>query len=413
MRILHVVPTYYPATRYGGPIRSVHGLCKTLAAGGDDVVVYTTNVDGRSVSNIPTNTAVDREGAEVWYFESNRLRRLYYSTEMKRRLKHTMTDFDVVHLHSLYAYPTSIAAHYARKHDVPYVISTRGMLVKELVANKSRLAKRGWISAFDRRNLEAAHAVHVTSKAESLEIRKYGFDLNEVVHIPHGVDLYSTGYSTGMQRAMIKRAIETRSRHAKPLVLFIGRLAPIKGIDRLIDALGILHGVEAIIAGPDEGGYRSQLEHHARETGVADRVRFIGEINDHQRADYLRAASMFVLPSHSENFGISALEAMAQGVPVVVTKQVGLAQAVSEHGCGIVVDGDAASIASAIWQITHNPQRAVRLGEAGFDAVRNHYTWHRVGSRMRELYVRALRSSQRGRGKSQRGSESRRASGWA
>jgi glycosyltransferase involved in cell wall biosynthesis len=332
---------------------------------------------------------------------------------MKRRLKHTVTDFDLVHLHSLFAHPTATAAHYARKHGVPYVISTRGMLVKKLVAKKSTLVKKCWITAFDRRNLEGAHAVHVTSKAESLAIRKYGFDLNEVVHIPHGVDLSGAGYSVAMQKMAIKRALDARSRHSKPLVLFIGRLSPIKGIDRLIDALGILPGVEAIVAGPDEDGYRQQLEAHAQKIGVADRVRFIGEINDNQREHYLRAASMFVLPSHSENFGIAALEAMARGVPVVVTKQVGLAQAVSEHGCGIVIDGDAASLASAIWQITHNPQRAIRLGEAGYDAVRNYYTWHRVGSRMRELYLRALRSSQHGRGRSVRHSDSRQASGWA
>ena len=84
MRLLHVTPTYLPATRYGGPIQSVHGLCTALAARGHDVHVFTTNVDGRGDSAVPLARCVPTDGVGVWYFPSRWLRRLYWSPPMAR-----------------------------------------------------------------------------------------------------------------------------------------------------------------------------------------------------------------------------------------------------------------------------------------------------------------------------------------
>src|SRR5512137_1024098 len=130
MRLLHVVPTYLPAVRYGGPIHSVHGLCAALAARGHDVQVFTTNVDGPGNSAVPLGRPVDVDGVKVWYFPSRRLRRLYWSPAMGRMLKQEVGSFDLVHLHSVFLWPTWAAARAARGSSVPYVLSPRGMLVK-------------------------------------------------------------------------------------------------------------------------------------------------------------------------------------------------------------------------------------------------------------------------------------------
>src|SRR6185503_18906160 len=100
MRILHVVPTYIPAWRYGGPIHSVHGLCRALAARGHEVSVATTNVDGNQDSNVPLYRAVRLDGVDVHYFPSTLLRRLYYSPPMRRFIRDRLPQLDIVHTHS-------------------------------------------------------------------------------------------------------------------------------------------------------------------------------------------------------------------------------------------------------------------------------------------------------------------------
>src|SRR5882757_6078885 len=110
LRILHVVPTYWPAARYGGPIRSVHALARGLAARGHDVHVFTTNVDGARESAVPLGVPVDMEGVQVTYFPSRSLRRLYWSRAMGHALAAHMVACDIAHLHSVFLWPTWAAA---------------------------------------------------------------------------------------------------------------------------------------------------------------------------------------------------------------------------------------------------------------------------------------------------------------
>ena len=175
MRLLHVVPTYLPATRYGGPIRSVHGLCAALAARGHDVHVVTTNVDGATDSDVPLATPVAIDDVSVRYFPSSRLRRLYWSPPMGRMLRTEARGFDLVHLHSVFLWPTWAAARAARRVGVPYVLSPRGMLVGDLLRARSRYVKAAWIAMIERTNLTRAAAVHVTSAVERSEIARLRF----------------------------------------------------------------------------------------------------------------------------------------------------------------------------------------------------------------------------------------------
>ena len=162
MRLLHVTPTYLPALRYGGPIRTVHALCRALAERGHDVHVFTTNVDGEQDSAVPLQQPVDLEGVKVTYFPSRLLRRLYWSPPMGRALMQTVAGFDAVHLHAVYLWPTWAGARAAKAHQVPYVISPRGMLVPELMRRKSRWLKAAWVALIERGNLEGAAAILTT-----------------------------------------------------------------------------------------------------------------------------------------------------------------------------------------------------------------------------------------------------------
>ena len=120
---------------------------------------------------------------------------------MRQALALNVASFDIVHLHSVFLWPTSVAARAARKAGVPYVLSPRGMLVGDLIRRKSSLAKRAWISLFERRNIEQAAAVHLTSEIEASELRALGFRCTRSTVVPNGIELPSGEWSADKLRA--------------------------------------------------------------------------------------------------------------------------------------------------------------------------------------------------------------------
>ena len=385
MKILHVVPTYYPATRYGGPIRSVHGLASAQASQGHDIHVYTTNADGKAVLPVPLNRPMRLDDVNVWYFATNLGRRIYWSPKMQKALALNITNFDILHLHSAFLWPTTMAARAARKARIPYVLSPRGMLVGDLIRRKSSLAKRAWISLFERRNIEQAAAIHLTSETEASELRALGLRCKRSTVVPNGVDLPSGEWSADKLRARHSSGARRR-----PFVLFLGRLNWKKGLDRLIPAMRQVTNADLLIAGNDEEDYRPKLEALARQCGVADRVCFLGPVDGEKKWKLLTSAELLVLPSYSENFGNVVLEAMAVGRAVVVTPQVGLASVVREVCCGIVVDGEPATLGSHIKQLLDDHDRRRAMGEAGRYAAETEFNWKTISRKMIDVYAHAL-----------------------
>jgi len=377
-----VIPHYYPAVRYGGPIRSVHGLAAASAALGHDVHVYTTNVDGPGVSNVPEGAPLDRDGVKVWYFPSRTVKRIYRSAAMNRALHATVASFDVVHIHYIWVWTTVAAAAAARKHDVPYVLAPRGMLVADLIRRKSMLAKRLWLTLFGRRDVERAAAIHVTSTAEAENLRALGFTLPRISLIENGIEAPAEACA----------ADETAS--DAPYILFLGRISWKKGLDRLLRALTSVDTADLIIAGYDENGYSAELKQLARKLGVEDRVQFVGPAENEAKWRLLRGARCFVLSSYNENFGMAVLEAMAAGCPVVVSEEVGLADVVRESGSGLVTAGDPEPLTRAINAVLSSPDIRAEMAAAGIRTVRERYGWPRIAAQMQALYAECSRGRQ-------------------
>ena len=379
MRILHVAATYLPAVRYGGTIVSVHGLCKALAARGHEVHVFTTSVDGSGDSVVPHREPVDIDGVKVWYFKSSSLRRIYWSPDLGAAINARVGEFDVVHTHAVFLWPLWAAARAARRANVPYVVSPRGMLERDLVAHRSALLKAIWLAAIERTNLERAAAIHVTSRREAAEARAFGFDLHRVTEIPNGVDFDEQ--PAGAVAPAVAAAIA-----GKPYLLFLGRMNWKKGIDRLLSALARLADARLIIAGNDEDNYRGFLERQAERLGVTDRVAYVGAVNHADKMALFSHAQMMVVPSYSENFGNVAVEAIAAGLPVVATPEVGVAAEIAEGGAGLVADGTAEPLASAIHTLAADPRKRAAMGEAGRALARMRFTWPAVAAQMESLY---------------------------
>lgn len=385
LKIVQVVASYLPAVRYGGTIVSVHGLCRALAARGHEVDVLTTSVDGPGDSPVVHGEPVLIDGVRVWYFQSRHLRRLYYAPHLAAALRRQLAATDIVHTHAVYLWPLWQAGAAARHAGVPYVVSPRGMLEKDLIERKSALWKALLIGFVERRHLEGAAAIHVTSGRERDELLRFGFDLPPLYEVANGVD--EEPAATGQAASPAIAAVLGRG----PFVLFLGRVNWKKGLDRLIAAMREAPSVGLVIAGNDEERYWPTLAGLAAASGVGDRVTYVGPVHGADKASLLRLAAALVLPSYSENFGNVVLEAMAAGRPAIVTPEVGLAPVVSESGAGWVVDGDPAQLGAKIAEVVAHPERADRAGRAGRALVHQRFSWHQVAGQMEEVYLQAMR----------------------
>jgi len=359
VKILHVVPTYFPARRYGGPIVAVHGLCKALVARGHEVHVFTTNVDGGGTLDVPVATPVDVDGVQVRYFPSPQPR-LYWSPEMRRALARESRTFDLVHTHAVYLWPGVAAARAARAAKVPYVISPRGMLVPELIARKSRIAKMLWLRLMERRGFAHAAAVHFTSALELQDAQRVGLPLPSPLVIPNGVELPA--------RPDVPRDERT--------LLFLGRVNWKKGLDRVIEALPGL-GARLLVAGNDEEQLTPRLRELASSVG-AD-VEFLGPVYGAAKDELLARATLFVLLSTSENFGNAVLEALAMETPAVLSAGVGLAEDVVGANAGVIGLDDVPALLA-------DPARRAEMGRNGRALVESRFAWPRVAQEMEEAY---------------------------
>jgi glycosyltransferase involved in cell wall biosynthesis len=331
-------------------------------------------------SPVPIKLPVNLEGVQVQYFASPLLRRLYWAPALGSALGSEMGKFDALHVHSVFLWPTWAAARAARTAGVPYVLSPRGMLVRDLIGRRSWLAKSLWMQMIERSNLEQAAAVHLTSQLEAAELQRFGWRLPRLAVIPNGID--EPPPDGGEIATDIEEIVAEQ-----PLVLFLGRLSWKKGLDRLLRAFASNRAGKLAIVGTDDEGLAPQLVKLARGLQIADRVRILPRtVIGSEKERLFAAARAFVLTSYSENFGNTVLEAMQRRVPVVVTPEVGAAEVVRESGGGLVVAGDPMALGAAICRLTSDVGLARSMGEAGQRHAMAHYSWKSIAVRMEDLY---------------------------
>lgn len=387
MRILHVIASIAP--RYGGPSRACPDLCRALIRRGEDAVIYTTDVDGPGRLDVPLDAPVDVDGVPVHFFPVQQPREYKLSLPLARALRADVAGFDVVHIHSLYLFTSAIAARYAFRAGVPYLVRPHGTL-DPYIYRRHRGRKFVYECLVERRNLDRAAGIHFTTEQEALLARPVGLKAPEIV-VPNGVDLtrFETLPARGAFRARYPE-IGTRR-----LVLFFGRLNFKKGLDLLARAFGRLvrAGVDAHLAlvGPDDD-YGPRVRQWLVDEGCLDRATFTGLLDDARSLEALRDADVFALPSYSENFGNSVAEAMAAGLPVVVSDQVNLCDAIRAADAGLVVPCDADAVATAVARVLDDPAGSAAMAARARTLVHERFSWDAVAAEMARVY-REIRAS--------------------
>ena len=386
MKVLHVIPSL--SRLRGGPTFVVKTLASHQARAGVDVHVATTDDDDRGRQSVPLAKAVMADGATYWYF--GRTTRTYESSVglTSWLLRHT-SQFDLVHIHSVFTFPATVAAHIAWQSSIPYVVRPLGVLNRWGLKSGRAWAKRLSIRLIERAMLRRAAAVQfssVTERAESAE----ACPLPRTVVIPNPVDI-----DVPAQRGLFRKSYSAIA--DRRIVLFVGRLDPVKGIELLLEAFVIVRQsnphAALVIGGSGDPAYVQTLHARTQQLGIADDVLWTGFLDQAAKAAALADADVFVAPSRSESFGMAAVEALAAGVPVVLSVGAGIAQDVVQAGAGLVISPDASEIARAIGRILTDGDLARGLAGRAQTLVRSRYRADAVAAQLVKLYAEVGRRS--------------------
>jgi glycosyltransferase involved in cell wall biosynthesis len=335
----------------------------------------------------PSEFPAGAERLDVRVFPAQQPYRLAYSAALARALAAEARRFDVIHIHMLFHLPARAASRRARMLGMPYIVSLAGSLDPKL-RGRSRRVKAVNDHLWQRGMLDNAALLHYKTAEEERLCADLAFRAPGIV-VPNGVDLaaFRAAAGGGEFRARYLHGVEG------PVIMNVGRIAYKKRLDRLIRAFALLPrrtpAATLAIVGPDDEGLGGELMTLAASLGVADRVVLTGVVNGPDRHAALAAANVWVLPSDTENFGNAVIEAMAAGVPAVITPGVNLAAAIDAAGAGLVCATEPAAIAAGIASILADPDAAERLA-AGGRAFAARYDWAVVAPQLRDMYERAL-----------------------
>lgn len=306
----------------------------------------------------------------------------YFRLGMKSMVDSVVRDMDIVHCQSLWASTSRYACAAAQRRSIPYVISPHGS------CNAAAMAKKAWkkrlaMWAYQREDFERSACVHALTAAELDACRRAGIRV-PIALIPNGVDLNDS--EPADREGFESRFPQFRDRR---LCLSMSRLHPVKGLAPLIEAWASLrHRYEdwhLVLAGPDSGE-GDALRRLVEQLKLEQDVTFTGNLTGSLKKAALECASALVLPSFSEGFSMAVLEAMANRLPVLMTRACHFSEA-AEVGAAIEVETGKAGVTEGLERLLEmTPDALAAMGRTGRDLVERKYTWEAVCSSVLELY---------------------------
>ena len=382
MRVNLIIPSFYPAIVYGGPIFSTYYVCKELSKFDDiEIFVSTTNANMGKKLDVPTNKFLKLENFFVKYYDETLVDK--FSVSLIRYIRYDIKKADLVHVQAIFNTPIPVSLFWARYYKKPTVLSPRGSLSKWAMSNGNRL-KNYWLKFFI--SPFANYVVwHATSLQEKEEILEY-FPNARIEIIPNGIyiDKFQNKNSLSREEFLMKYA-GIRCSKVDKIIVSMGRLQKKKGFDILVKSFARIldHYPKSylIIAGPDEGE-KEKLLLLIRELQIGGKAFIIDVLKGQDKIDFLANADLFVLPSHSENFGNVYLESLAAGTPIVASKNTPW-EIVEKYGCGKWVNNDVDSVSQAMLTMLKYPKSLFK-DKCIFLARK--YDWKNIAKLFRELY---------------------------
>jgi len=389
MKILCVIPTYWPAFQFGGPIFSVHALNKALAEKGVSVTVFTTDA---GLEKHVSSRGTDIDTVRVHYFSTSPFFGFLsptgwgFSPGLFAQLKRSIRDFDLVYIVSVWNFSVAAAGYFCRANTIPYILSPRGLLYSYALEKKT-WKKWPYYRLISRRDIQGAACIHYTSFDELACHTSLGLT-NPFAVVPNGIPLEEYDEPVDRQ-AFFQRFPYLQG---KRIVLFLGRITWKKGLDILIDAFARFHtaypDAVLVLAGNDEAGFSALIKKRIQLNHIGEQVFFTGMLLGQAKRQAFAVCDVFVLPSYSENFGLSVIEAMAAGAPVVISDQVALAREAAELKAALVVEATAESLYTGLVAVFKDPDETRQRVKRAHQFVREKYDIHTIADQMIALFER-------------------------
>ncbi len=359
---------------------------RSLARLGSKVSIYAfAHPRAKALIPVPQRLPADLDvdGVHVRAFRRLRSGGMGLSLPLSRQLRRNVGRYDIVHIHSLYLFHAWAAAWACWRAGMPYIVRPHGTL-DPYIHRRHRWRKAVAETLFQNRVLHRAAAIHYTS-AEEMRLAEPFAQAAPGVIVPLGVDMDAFAKLPSSD-ALLQRHPELGTRRVE---LFLGRLHEKKGLDLLVPAfahaLAAGHDLHLVLAGPDDG-MGGKVREWAAGAGVADRVTLTGMLQGDDRPAAFAAAELFVLPSYNENFGLAVVEAIAAGVPVVVSNRVNIWREIEADGAGRVVPRDGARLGQVLVEMVSDRAALARMSEAARKSAAARYNWDRVGAALERVY---------------------------
>ncbi|WP_042342279.1 glycosyltransferase [Calothrix sp. PCC 7507] len=388
MRVLHVIPSISQVR--GGTSLAVLDMVKALRINNVDAEIVTTNDRGDYLLNVPLQQRIEYQQVPIWFFSRfspviKAVREYAFSWQLTIWLWQNISQYDILHIHAIFSYASTIAMAIARCKRVPYIVIPHGLL-SEWSLQQSKLKKQIYLCLIEQKNIKNSQAIHFTSEQEQQEFINLGFCLPSFV-LPLGLFLPTVIPNA---RYQLRQLLNLPAN--EPVILFLSRLHPKKGLDYLIPALGKLthHRFTFVLAGSGDEEYEAEIESLLFANGIRDRTYLAGFIAGETKNLFIQGADLFTLTSHSENFGMVVLEALAVGIPVLLTPGVALASMVQQYQLGYVTQLDVSAIALAIEDYLSHPQGAQDMSDRARKIIIKQYTWNQIAARIVEIYQTIL-----------------------
>ena len=387
LRVLHVISSLDPLA--GGPTASLIGMAIAQAQSGLEVSILSTFAAKAPVEVIEELRRAGIKGEMIGPTTG----RLMKHPELARRTDSAVAQADIVHIHAMWEEVQHQAARASQRRGVPYLIQPHGMLTRWSLA-QSKWVKRVMLAFRVSRNLRRAAAIHYTTAMEHSQSLSFpGRTLIE----PNGID---TGEFANLPARGTFRSQYPQTQ-GKPLIVFLGRIHPGKGLRHLVPALARCRCKKAMLAivGPNSENKKKVIEGLIVLHGLQDRVIFTGMICGAEKVAALTDADLFCLPSDHENFGMAIVEALASGTPVIVSKHVAIWKEIVDAGVGAAVDQDAQTLGGEISRWLEDDQLRDSARSKARAFVWEHYDWSTIGGRWKSNYQALLNAGVCGGGR--------------